>query len=69
MPGKSEYSERTLSYPSLQRTVQNLGDRLVGQMNSFEWSVSNAIYNLTELLRVREGNDVEQEKVPRQENM
>ena len=44
-------------YPSLQRTVQNLGDRLVGQMNSFELSVANAMHNLTEFLRVREGKE------------
>ncbi len=61
-PDKPECSERAQCYPSLQRTVQNLGDRLVGQMNSFELSVSNAIYNLTELLRVREENYVEREK-------
>ena len=41
----------------MQRTVQNLGDRLVGQMNSFEISVASAIKNLTEFLRVREGKE------------
>ena len=56
-PDKSGCFDRTPSYPSLQRTVQNLGDRLVGQMNSFEISVASAIKNVTEFLRVREGKE------------
>lgn len=52
----SDKHDSMTSIPSLQYAIQNLGDRLVNQMNTFQLSVTNAIFNMTENVRNREGN-------------
>lgn len=52
----SEKQDSMTSIPSLQYAIQNLGDRLVNQMSTFQLSVTNAIFNMTENVRNREGN-------------